>query len=42
VVADAPAIDQPDEEPGALLEVFARAAEDENAEAGPDPKQKTA
>jgi 3-carboxy-cis,cis-muconate cycloisomerase len=36
MVADAPAIDQPDEEPGALLEVFARAAEDESADAGAD------
>jgi 3-carboxy-cis,cis-muconate cycloisomerase len=45
VVADAPSIDQPEEEePGALLQVFARAAENENVEPGDDaePKHKTA
>lgn len=35
VAADAPSIEQPDEEPGALLEVFARAAENENEQ--PEP-----
>jgi 3-carboxy-cis,cis-muconate cycloisomerase len=43
-VADAPSIDQPEEEaPGALLEVFARAAENENVEPDGDnePKQRT-
>jgi hypothetical protein len=33
VVADAPTLDQPEEPPGALLEVFARVAEHENGEA---------
>jgi hypothetical protein len=43
VVADAPSIEQPDEEPGALLEVFARAAENENEQPEPaEPKHKTA
>jgi hypothetical protein len=45
VVADAPSIDQPEEEePGALLEVFARVAENENVEPADDaePKHKTA
>jgi hypothetical protein len=43
VVADAPSIEQPDEEPGALLEVFARAAENENEQPQPaEPKHKTA
>jgi hypothetical protein len=41
VVADAPALDQPGEEPGALLEVFAR-AENENAPASPQDKRKPA
>ncbi len=41
VVADAPSIEQPDEEPGALLEVFARAAENEQPEPA-EPKHKTA
>ena len=43
VVADAPSIEQPDEEPGALLEVFARAAENENEQPEPaEPQHKTA
>jgi 3-carboxy-cis,cis-muconate cycloisomerase len=43
VVADAPSIEQPDEAPGALLEVFARAAENENGHPEPaEPKHKTA
>jgi 3-carboxy-cis,cis-muconate cycloisomerase len=44
VVADAPSLDQPDDEPGALLEVFARAAENENDQQPDDaePKHKTA
>jgi hypothetical protein len=43
VVADAPSIEQPEEEPGALLEVFARAAENENEQPEPaEPKHKTA
>ena len=41
VVANAPSIEQPDEEPGALLEVFARAAENEQPEPA-EPKHKTA
>jgi 3-carboxy-cis,cis-muconate cycloisomerase len=41
VVANAPSIEHPDEEPGALLEVFARAAENEQPEPA-EPKHKTA
>lgn len=43
VVADAPPLDTPGEEPGALLEVFARAAENENEQSpAQQPKHKTA